>query len=56
MNGSFWNEGCVEVYEFGGWGLVCSIEWDIMDVSVVCKVVGFKYGYFYIYIGFKGDI
>lgn len=44
VNGSSWSEGRVEVYESGGWGSVCSTEWDTMDASVVCKVVGFKYG------------
>nr|XP_034333604.1 scavenger receptor cysteine-rich type 1 protein M130-like isoform X7 [Crassostrea gigas] len=44
VNGSSWNEGRVEVYESGGWGSVCSSEWDTMDASVVCKVMGFKYG------------
>uniref|UniRef100_K1PUY0 Deleted in malignant brain tumors 1 protein n=1 Tax=Magallana gigas TaxID=29159 RepID=K1PUY0_MAGGI len=44
VNGSSWNKGRVEVYESGGWGSVCSTEWDTMDASVVCKVVGFKYG------------
>lgn len=44
VNGSSWSEGRVEVYESGGWGSICSTEWDTMDASVVCQVVGFKYG------------
>ncbi|XP_065845001.1 uncharacterized protein [Oscarella lobularis] len=35
-------EGSVEVYFTGRWIVVCDEEWDIREVSVVCRQLGFK--------------
>ena len=34
--------GRVEVLNNGTWGKICRNEWDIDDVKVVCKQLGFK--------------
>lgn len=33
--------GWVEVYYFEVWGVVCGENWDMVDVNVVCKMLGY---------------
>lgn len=41
VGGRIFNKGCVEVYYNGYWGMVCSNGWDILDVIVVCRMLGY---------------
>ena len=34
--------GRVEVFYHGNWGKICRNEWDINDVKVVCRQLGFQ--------------
>lgn len=41
MEGSLLNEGWVEIFVNGVWGIVCDDFWSIEDVYVVCCMLGF---------------
>lgn len=36
-----YNEGLVEVYINGEWGMICDDMWDDREVKVVCEMLGF---------------
>ncbi|CAH1782688.1 unnamed protein product, partial [Owenia fusiformis] len=41
LTGGNKNEGRVEVYLNGTWGGICKPGWDVKDVRVVCRQLGF---------------
>lgn len=49
MGGITSDEGRVEYCDGGRWGTICNDMWDIDDVTVVCRQLGF--GKFVIKVG-----
>ena len=44
INGNSPSEGRLELFYNGTWGTVCSIEFDNLEVEVVCRMLGYKQG------------
>ena len=36
--------GRVEIFYNGQWGTICDLGWDMNEVRVVCRELGYKYG------------
>ena len=36
------NEGLVEVFHGGRWGVICDNDWGDSDASVVCRMLGYN--------------
>ncbi|XP_033112781.1 deleted in malignant brain tumors 1 protein-like [Anneissia japonica] len=41
INGQYPNEGRVEMFDKGMWGIVCDSGWDIDDATVACRQIGY---------------
>ena len=42
-NGSYSNEGCVEVYGNGQWHNVCGYKWGFKTADVICRELGYAF-------------
>ena len=42
LNLKGYNEGLLELYRGGKWGLVCDDDWDKQDADVACRELGFS--------------
>ena len=47
MNGSYSNEGRVEVYDNGEWHNVCQYQWGFHTADVICRELGYNYAIFH---------
>ncbi|CAH1783553.1 unnamed protein product, partial [Owenia fusiformis] len=53
LSGGDENEGRVEVYLNGSWGGICNAGWDVNDVGVVCRQLGFHDSNLNSIVGFR---
>ncbi|PIK38856.1 hypothetical protein BSL78_24294 [Apostichopus japonicus] len=44
VNGVQPGEGRLEIYHAGQWGTICDDGWDVNDVSVACRQLGYRNG------------
>ncbi|CAE1178035.1 DMBT1 [Acanthosepion pharaonis] len=44
IGGQNTNEGRVEIYHQGQWGTICNNNWDMKEIIVACRMLGFKKG------------
>ncbi len=46
MNGTYSDEGRVEVYSSGQWHNVCGYQWGFHTADVICRELGYEYANF----------
>ena len=47
QGGSYFNQGCVEVYCNGQWGTICDNGFSSYDAKTICQQLGYNYYYRY---------
>ena len=47
VDGRVPSEGRVEIFHEGTWGTICDDLWDDEAASVICRQLGYEYGYGY---------